>query len=251
MKSQSGNALFLTLIGIVLFGALSYALTQSGQTSGSIDQEQASLMASDILQYAQSIENAVASLRISGGCSETDISFNHDFDGDGSYIDADDVNNNPTSPSDLSCHVFHPNGGGIEHVVYLEQPYSQISAPPAFGQFNFWPSTVLGAGQDDRNDLVMTAASMNPQVCRAINRGLNVPLPDGEVPNDPFTTMEASNTNFQGSFRDDNIASVPHAIGDGAGGVLDGVTVGCPCQYGQYSGTTCNNHVFYYTIVSR
>ena len=67
MKAQSGNALFLILIAVALFAALSYAVTNSGRGGGGIDREQASLIASQIIQEVGRVQTARMRLNISGG----------------------------------------------------------------------------------------------------------------------------------------------------------------------------------------
>lgn len=244
--------MFLILIAVALFAALSYAITASSRGGGNIDKEKATLLASQLLQYATQIENAVTRLRLVNGCSETDISFNHDFDDDGSYIDTDDINNNPTSPSDLSCHVFHQNGGNVPHLVYEDQEYTYISLPPAQSHFNFWPATLQGIGDDNKNDLVLQVEFVNKDVCLAINEGLDNDNPSGDVPFDPFTsTQPGPNTYFQGDYVDSTIQPWPHAIGDQAGGALIGKPAGCTCQYAAFGSGSCTNAVFYYTVLIR
>lgn len=66
MHSAKGNALFLILIAVALFAALSYALTQSGRGGGGIDREQAEIKAAEIVQYVGSIRHAATRLRTLG-----------------------------------------------------------------------------------------------------------------------------------------------------------------------------------------
>jgi hypothetical protein len=60
VNSRSGNVLFLILIAVALFAALSYAVTSSSRSSGAqIGADQARIMAAEIRQYASSIEQAI------------------------------------------------------------------------------------------------------------------------------------------------------------------------------------------------
>jgi hypothetical protein len=67
MKSQRGNALFLILIAVALFGALSYAITTSSRGGGSsIARETTQLKASQMVQYAQAVRSGVQKMVLFG-----------------------------------------------------------------------------------------------------------------------------------------------------------------------------------------
>ena len=104
----SGNALFIILIAVALFAALSYTVTSSSRNGSSISKERGRIIASEIMQYGTELEQAVSSMRVLDGCSDTQISFERSpFDGsDTAYF-------NPNAPSNKTCHVFHPNGGAV------------------------------------------------------------------------------------------------------------------------------------------
>lgn len=180
MYSTKGNALFLILIAVALFAALSYAITNSSRGSGSIDREQAILHSTQIIQYAQSISTAVQRLKIIGGCQDSQLSFNYDSDGDGSYIDVDDRFNNPTSPTDLNCHVFHPSGGGViwrdVDTAWLNKSYE------GYAGYGIWGITggtrIYGVGSDNAaggQELTFWAFYLDDEICDQINDKLGHP----------------------------------------------------------------------------
>lgn len=103
MKREAGNALFLILIAVALFAALSYAITQSSRGGGGIEKEQEMLDTAVAQQCEASVDHGIMRLDIVNGCSEDEIS----------YELADGTNENPNNPSDTSCFIFHSDGAGV------------------------------------------------------------------------------------------------------------------------------------------
>lgn len=99
------------MIAVALFAALSYAVTQSGRGGGDTKRETASLDAAQLIQNVGQLQQALQRLRIVGGCTDTQISFAHDTDGNGT-IDSSDSYYNPAS-LDPACWLFSPIGGGL------------------------------------------------------------------------------------------------------------------------------------------
>jgi len=95
--NERGNVLFLILIAVALFAALSYAVTQSSRSGGDTGREANILNSAQITQYPNQIRTAILRMVIDGTDPLT-IQFN-----------------GPADFGDLSANrfgVFHPEGGG-------------------------------------------------------------------------------------------------------------------------------------------
>jgi hypothetical protein len=63
-RGQSGNVLFLILIAVALFAALSYAVSNSNRGSGDVSAQKAAILAASVIQYADSIYGGISRLRL-------------------------------------------------------------------------------------------------------------------------------------------------------------------------------------------
>tara|TARA_B100000686_G_scaffold334513_1_gene401865 strand:- start:4 stop:720 length:717 start_codon:yes stop_codon:yes gene_type:complete len=103
MNYSKGNALFLILIAVALFAALSYAITNSSRGGGNLDKEQQMIDNAVNEQCVASVEYGENKLKIINGCSVAELS----------YELSDGTNENPSNPSDTSCFLFHRDGAGV------------------------------------------------------------------------------------------------------------------------------------------
>ena len=125
MKDQHGNALFLILIAIALFAALSYAITQSGRSNGNINKEQAELDGAVDTQCEALVEYGENKLTHFNGCPADQIS----------YELPDGTNENSNNTDDTTCFVFHKDGGDVTPCgIYLQASAPAVTIGPiAYG----------------------------------------------------------------------------------------------------------------------
>ena len=187
---RSGNVVIFVLIAVMLFAALAYTFMRgSREGTGNLSAQQAKIQSSEMINYAQSVERAIDKLR-SKGCSETQLSFDYDIPATTGY-------ENPNSPGDYSCHIFHPNGGGI---TYAASPISGSS-------WFFITSFVFEVGEDKGwcsdarcNDLLMMLAGLSLQTCQFINSTIQGSTSTNNQDNG--TAYDTTGTKFIGDFSD-------------------------------------------------
>lgn len=195
-SDQSGNAIIMILIAVVLFGALAYTFMRGAKSgAGNLTAQQAKMSAQELQNFFSSIDRAVQKLRLKG-CSENDISFASPNDTAAYVTD----NDSATAPPDKSCHVFDANGGGITMNLDVEKyqvPINQIS--PAFqyqyGQILFRRllSSVVGI-ETASNDYMVHLNFIKPEICNAYNSlvdlSLDLTVSDtGNITGDTITAL--------------------------------------------------------------
>jgi len=126
MFKNNGNALFLILIAVALFAALSYAVTNSGRGSGGVDKEEASLLASRLMNLTSPINQELQKKNILYGIPY----YAFDYSGESMILSR---NNNCTNND---CRLFVNNGG-------LPELPSQQSLRDTFGADDWSSSTRL------------------------------------------------------------------------------------------------------------
>lgn len=213
-NSQSGNILIIILIAIALLASLTALLTRSGSSTNETgDYESRVILATEILRYAKGAEIAVQSL-LSRGCSENQISFWHDSDGNGTE-DVSDAYFNSNAPANKSCHVFDVAGGGLDYKLIPERALNDDQMATLGGTFQaghyaFAPVCAQFIGTHPSSDactaafpdnaqahadLSIQAMAIEPSVCATINKLIH---DDSTVPQD---ANNHANARFRGTFR--------------------------------------------------
>lgn len=162
-QRESGNVLFLILIAVALFAALSYVVTQSTRSGGgSTEREKNILSSAQMTQYPTGLRTSIIRM-VLGGTSVENIKFN------------DPSNFGALSTNTL---VFHPSGGGA---TYQQGPADlSASGNDALTWYFNANFEVSGVGLDGSggNDLIAFLPGVSSGVCRQVNEELGVDTED-------------------------------------------------------------------------
>jgi len=181
---ERGNVLFLILIAVALFAALSYAVTSSSRGGGKeVSQETAVLGAAQILNYAAAVDLGFTRVRVLNGVSAEFIHFNNDASKRRSGLA---MSNGDLSvmPTDQSLYVFLPNGGGVSAQVFPTLSTTCIGCnggAPKDGSFGVYWTQIAGTGTS-MADLALVVFYLREDVCAALNEKVGIPgIPAAEV----------------------------------------------------------------------
>ncbi len=227
---QAGNALFLILIAVALFAALSYAITQSSRGGGNVSKETTSLATSNLIQYMQSLKTGVDRLLILG-CSPYDISFETP---DGRFTNA-------SAPADNSCHLFHTSGAGLTFQdADTNLLNSALSGESRYGEISIQRNYAIDMGDAISTNYAQdfTLPYVTDAVCLEINQKLHG---ISTIPENTSTTALHYPT------RGDNPFSHGHSIGCDVSDLTSnacGTNVGCFKIGGIWGGSTEANMVY-------
>ena len=223
---ESGNVLFLILIAVALFAALSFAISYTSR-SGNADKDRElknSLIANSIMEYAASVENSIIRLRTVRACRDTQLSFENSLEG--GYV-------NPSAPAGYACHIFRPEGGNIA----AENPPagSNDGSPWFFANHIALPfvgsmsnNTTGGcSGSDSCVDLVMLLPNLTHEVCLILNSKFKVtpvnPGSGGDIPRESNgPSLLAPADKFQGTYVADGPGIETHIVDGANKGIMSG-----------------------------
>jgi hypothetical protein len=215
---EDGNVLFLILIAVALFAALSYAVTQSSRSGGGDTSETTLISSAQITQYPASIRTSIIRMLVSGNVAADELIFDipSDFTASCGVANVD------------RC-VFHPKGGGA---TYSEAPPEVVTtAGPqewifnSENEINLVGTTIGGNAPDVTSaDIIAFLPNVTDLVCRRLNEqlGIGTTIPP-ETGIDVTAQMDLAN---------DGIGAGGATIGEGGGAALDSQPFGCFVQTG-------------------
>lgn len=217
LKAQSGNALFLIIIAVMLFGALGFAVSGMMRGTGGkgASEEQAKIYAAEIVQYAQTVKDTIRNLQISNDCADDEISFEN----------AQVSGYEHPMPVREECKLFDASGGGI-----LFQTLNEVNT--ATGLYFTGASGVRNVGTNE-HDLLMVVFGMSDEVCKMLNK-------QAKIANS--NTIQDDNVGY--SYFTGAYAGSPILIGDTATD-LEGKSAGC------YYHIAANRNEFFYVLIAR
>ncbi|MGM0422583.1 MAG: hypothetical protein ACQEQL_05740 [Pseudomonadota bacterium] len=225
-KNSKGNALFLILIAVALFAALSYAITQSSRGGGSVDKEEARLEASQILQTSAFFKSNLERFMLISGLDLREVSF---WGSHGQW----GYRNSPTYPA--SQHFLYPEGGG--HTWPGDGwRLSAASHVPGFGRSENCTES------DPCGDLFLRLR-VPLETCMEINKIAGITNTDGKPPVD---RGDFSDTHFKGT--NDIEVSGSNAF-DGTNDENEGKLFGCLETLHGYRGGP-GAYYFYYVLMT-
>ncbi len=249
-NSQGGNVMFVILVGIVLFAALSYAMSQNMRGNvGMVSDQRADLIATEMLEYGAAMRNAVQRLRTEGCSIMLGMSFHStNFVDHTKYIITG-------LPADNRCHIFHSNGGGInwrrppqeaQDVGGIEYSFNGNLAIRNIG--TNWDAVTPAQLAFD----LLMGTYVPREVCLKINVKNNIVNPADE-PTSSAGAIEVPGSNgfVYGAFR--------QTVDPQYGGFVDNVGLGDPGfapelngkNFGCFFSTDTNKYTFYYVLAAR
>lgn len=168
-KSSSGNALFLILIAVALFAALSYAVTSSSRGGGGVSREKLILGAAEIAGYLGMAQQTANRMILAGGAQANQIGLREGYwelwDGTPTFACSSGFN------STQEFDIFDPAGGDAPARSFEEFGASNPGCCGALksGHLRMMYSDIKGIGSS-LQDVVIFVSFMTPAICNEINR---------------------------------------------------------------------------------
>ena len=231
-SGEKGNVLFLILIAVALFAALSYAVTQSTRSGGgSTEREQSVLSGASMTQHPTALRTAIIRM-ILGGVDVADIQFN-------APADFGDLTENIRG-------VFHPQGGAA---VFQNAPADLVVGNTTGTWFYNGNYEVPQVGGDAAggNEIIAFLPNVQTGVCQQVNREFAI---DGTACTNTLGIPHLASTSDDIREQMDHTYALPLTTDE-----PDIQGVGCLVFEGQASGcffdVTNSENVFYSVLLER
>lgn len=225
IKHEAGSSLFIILIAIAAFAALTFALSQSDGAK-SLSDEKIRVLATDVMDAGNHYADIAARLRLAG-YSENQISFINPVVG--GYGNA-----NCTSDA---CRFFYPTGGNAQ----FEQGVVETNGGKIWG---FVGNAAIPQVGTSAADLIAVLPQISLQICQRINALLGVYT----ISDSPPFIAAGAFPKFTGTYN-----AAPAVLNFAN---LNGKTSGC-IQIGTATGNSLQNvpltnkYFFYQVLVAR
>ena len=235
-NAEKGNVLFLILIAVALFAALSYAVTSSTRSGGGDASDETNLVnTASITQYPTGVRTSLIRMQVSRGVAPASMQFNPPSD----FGNCDPV-------AGTSC-VFHPSGG---NATYVLAP-THVMASGAQGTWTFngdFEIVNVGtttSGSANGNEIIAFLPGVSQGVCAQINTELGISgIPDtgtdvagADAATEGYLRIQDDGTGFATT----NDITIGTGGDAGTGGELDGQALGCLQNNG-------GDYVYYHVI---
>ena len=224
--NQSGNVFLIILIAVGLLAAVTIMISRSGsnvEQSGDVEQNRIKI--SQIQRYAKAVEVGIQRLMLNG-CSENEISFENNVDAD--YI-------NPKSPTDQSCHIFGPEGAGLEWREFSGGELISAGHNLAFVYNIAIEGVETDAGVAGNDLLFVTRISQS--LCAQINKELGIATAAAGI----TAGIDEWNDAYKGRFVS---TTVVLGVSSGRAAAVQGHHAGCVIDDG-------GDYVYYHVLLAR
>jgi hypothetical protein len=239
--AEAGSALWMVLIGVVLFAALSAAVAQMMRGTGDVRTEMGNVNATQLLQFTDALRKSVQAMAIDG-IPVGRISF------DTPQLTGYD--NTACTTSD--CKVFDVNGGGVSFDPpdknWLDDGFA---GEDGYGQWLFPDDSCVKdyPGKDagdcasdtiDNEELMVMLPFMRADVCAKIDAQAGIAGGGGAIPE--AASCHSAGGKFIGAFAEGNAVDAPG---------LEGQPAGCFKQPDTCGASQAGYYVYYKVLIGR
>ena len=198
-RTNAGIAIGPILFVIAILALLAAAIAAgSGSFTSGTTTESDTTNAQALVNYTDQLKSAVQVVMSANGCADTQLNF---------YASADVNPTNPTAPSDHSCDIYDPRGGGVQYHNFAALPIFDATRSSSIRtQFG------ISIGQFTQNYVnVMADFGSNPALlfiiygltqseCTAINKIVGYNPPTYAPPSKMMWEVYINHIGFTGTY---------------------------------------------------